>query len=310
VVRSLRACEHATTPGAVACPLPPDLPACGSNQGCPYGTLCVDATCQVVGCGSHGGIADCTGNNVCDGDKCVVAECNGVTGNCARGFHCEPASGIFGSISGTCHPDAPGATYCASDTDCIAFGSFNPRCVDGVCARQKKLRRRARCVADDDCFKSCLRGRSRVRMPLCSAAGACVCADCTDDAQCNAAFSCSGGQPEVCRGGMCFCPPLPAGGGGGFPTNLPPGDYAVTICVDGTVSLPCQQVGTIPFEGAAPFKAALLGAIDQWLAATAGSGCARGAAVYSGFDGRAFTVTISATCGEATETVRITVRLL
>jgi hypothetical protein len=309
VERALRGCEHATVPG-IACPLPPDLPACGSNQGCPYGTLCIDATCQIVGCGSHGGVADCTGNNVCDGDKCVVAECNAVTANCARGFHCEAASGIFGSISGSCLPDDPGATYCASDTDCIAMGEFNPRCVDGVCARGRRMRRGARCTADGDCFRACLRSRSRVRVPLCSAAGVCVCADCTDGDQCNALFSCSGGQAEVCRRGTCVCPPIRTGGGDGFPTDLPPGNYSVTICVSGTVSLPCQYAGTIPFAGVAQFKAALLGAIDQWLAVTAGSDCARGAAVYSAFDGTSFTVTASATCGSASETVEIRVRLL
>jgi hypothetical protein len=306
--RALRACEHGT--GPVACPLPPDLPACGTNQGCPYGTLCIDSTCQVLGCGSHNGVADCTGNNTCDGEKCVVSECNAVTANCARGFHCAPAPGIFGSISGSCLPDDPGATYCASNTDCIAIGNFNPTCVNGVCARRNRRKRRARCTADVDCFRSCLRGRSGVRVPLCDASGSCVCANCSDTGQCNEMFSCSGGQAEVCRKGTCVCPPIPAGGGDGFPTDLPPGNYSLTICISGTVSLPCQTAGTIPFQGIAQFKAAILGAINQWLAATAGSDCSRGATTYSGFDGTSFSVTITATCGTASETLRLTLRLL
>jgi hypothetical protein len=313
VLQAIRACETSTAAGT-DCPLPSDLPACGSNQGCPFGSLCVDATCQVVGCGSHAGVADCTGTNRCDGDKCVVADCAGVDANCARGFHCTPGTGLLGSLSGTCEGNTPGTTYCAFDTDCIAPGSPNPRCLGGVCGHAAARNRRARCTADTDCFRACLRGSAVVRVPLCDAAGTCVCGGCTDDADCNARFSCGGGQPEVCRpNGTCFCPPVSGGGGGGgggFPTNLPPGNYALTICISGTASIPCQSLGVLPFAGAAAFKTALLDAIDQWLAATAGSDCTRGAATYSAFDGSSFTVTIGATCGSASETIQITARLV
>src|SRR5262249_30740308 len=148
-----------------------------SHHDCPFGTLCVDATCQVVGCGSRNGVAECTGNNLCDGDKCVVGECSAATSNCARGFHCEPVEGPLASISGSCVPDETGVTYCASDTDCIAPGNFNPRCIDGVCGTRRG-RGRARCTDDADCFKSCLRSRAAVGIPYCDPAGTCVCGGC------------------------------------------------------------------------------------------------------------------------------------
>ena len=91
-----RACQRNPVPGAAQCLPPKDLPACGSNNSCPYGSLCVDATCQVVGCGSHDGVADCTGNNACKYDKCVVADCSGATANCPKGFHCAVENSEFG----------------------------------------------------------------------------------------------------------------------------------------------------------------------------------------------------------------------
>ena len=99
-----------------------------------------------------------------------------------------------------------------------------------------------------------------------------------------------------------------------MPTNLPPGNYTVTLCVSGYVSLPCQVAGTIPFQGVSQFQSALDSVINQWLAATAGlPDCTRSAATYSAFDGSSFTVTFSVTCSSegtsVSETVNITVRL-
>ena len=98
-----------------------------------------------------------------------------------------------------------------------------------------------------------------------------------------------------------------------MPTNLPPGNYTVTMCVSGYVSLPCQVAGTIPFQGVSQFQNALDSVINQWLAATAGlPDCTRGATTYSPYDGSSFTVTFSVTCsspsGSVSETVNITVQ--
>jgi len=164
--QALKACEASPVAGPAACLPPKDLPACGSHHGCPYGALCIDSTCQVLGCGSHNGVADCTGTNRCDGDKCVVAECSAVTANCPRGFHCEPASPPFDGISGACLPDVPGVGYCSVNTDCIEQGNFNPTCMQGICTRQ--VRRLGSCQNDADCSRWCRRGRhchcSRVRV--------------------------------------------------------------------------------------------------------------------------------------------------
>ena len=120
--------------------------------------------------------------------------------------------------------------------------------------------------------------------------------------------TCCGGAAPLCAGGTCH-PGTP--GGDGFPTDLPPGNYELSICISGTITLPCQSAGTIPFQGLAQLKAAITSALDQWLVATAGTpDCTRGATTYSGFDGTEFTATATATCGDATGTVRIIVRHL
>ena len=120
--------------------------------------------------------------------------------------------------------------------------------------------------------------------------------------------TCCGGDRPLCDGGTCR-PGTP--GSDGFPSNLPPGDYALSICISGTVTVPCQSAGMIPFQGLASFKAAIAAAFEQFLVATAGTAdCSRGATTYSGFDGAAFTAAATATCGQATETLTITVRHL
>ncbi len=201
---ALRACETSRVPGPAQCLPPKDLPLCGSNHDCPYGALCIDATCQVLGCGSHNGVADCTGNNRCNAGQCVVADCSAVTANCPRGFHCEPASPPFSDISGTCMPDAPGVSYCSGAADCIAQGNFNPTCEQGICTRQ--LRRFGRCEADGDCARWCRRGRGAVRPGRCDAAGLCVCPNCVDDDQCAQLLPCAPGRASVCLpSGTCVC---------------------------------------------------------------------------------------------------------
>jgi hypothetical protein len=199
-----RACQASKVPGPAACLPPKDLPGCGTNNACPYGSLCVDAICQVVGCGSHNGVADCTGNNVCVGARCVVAECGAVSANCAKGFHCQPADPPFSDISGTCVADQVGVSYCAWDTDCIAPGNFNPTCMQGVCTSQ--TRRFGRCESDGDCPRWCRRGRGAMRLFRCDAAGMCVCPSCNEDAQCGQLLPCPQGRVSTCLpSGTCVC---------------------------------------------------------------------------------------------------------
>jgi len=127
----------------------------------------------VLDCGSHNGIADCTGTNRCAGDKCVVGECSAVTANCPKGFDCEPARSPFNDISGTCAPDEPGVGYCTGNVDCVALGNFNPTCMQGICTHQDQ--RLGHCETHDDCRRWCRRGLNAVRMPRCGAAGTCIC---------------------------------------------------------------------------------------------------------------------------------------
>jgi hypothetical protein len=182
--------------------------AANTVHNCPYGSLCVDAICQVIGCGSHNGIADCTGNNVCVGERCVVAECGAVSANCAKGFHCQPADPPFSDISGTCVADQVGVSYCAWDTDCIAPGNFNPTCMQGVCTSQ--TRRLGRCESDGDCPRWCRRGRGAMRLFRCDAAGMCVCSSCIDDAQCGQLLACPQRRTPTCLpSGTCACRKLP-----------------------------------------------------------------------------------------------------
>lgn len=90
-----------------------------------------------------------------------------------------------------------------------------------------------------------------------------------------------------------------------------PATTRLVICISGSGSVPCQNAGTIPFQGLAQFKNAIASALDRWLAATARTpDRSRGAATYSGFNGSEFSATASATCGDATETLTLTVRHL
>ena len=211
---AVRAClQRARAGQPVACEPTEDFPACLTNRGCPYGTLCTDGRCQVVACGA-GDPASCSGDRTCLGEQCVVADCRGSDQNCPDAFHCAPA----GLGSGTCVPVDPNRRACTSDTDCIAAGDFNPRCLRGVCAARK--RRRA-CEADADCFPACRKGGAAARLGYCDAAGRCVCANCESQAQCAARFSCESGQAAECRpNGSCRCPGSPSSGGRGVCTTF------------------------------------------------------------------------------------------
>jgi len=121
--RAVRGCKKLVAAGfPVACPPPEDLPACLTNHSCPFGALCVDATCQVVACGE--GLPECGGLRTCDGEKCVVGDCSGSTENCPAGFHCN----------GLCLPDDPGVDYCTNDVACIEAGEFLRACCRGICS--------------------------------------------------------------------------------------------------------------------------------------------------------------------------------
>jgi hypothetical protein len=167
------------------------------------------------------------------------------------------------------------------------------------------------CGGDGLCHgpDTCSGGTCPVEYPHCGPDGRCWTGAC--ESLCGT-DNCCGGDYPVCEGdGRCHRAPED---GGGVPTNLPPGNYTVTICISGYVSLPCQAVGTIPFQSVSQFQSALNSVINQWLAATAGTpDCTRGATTYSAFNGSSFTVSFSATCsspsGSVTETVTITVRL-
>jgi hypothetical protein len=136
--RAMRACRQTVRQGLPAvCAPPADLPACLTNHNCPYGSLCVDAICQVVPCeGPPGGVSPCTGLSTCQGDKCVVGDCAGSTESCPAGLHCEPADGVLGSISGTCQSDDPGIVHCTGNVDCITAGVPNLVCARGVCVKR------------------------------------------------------------------------------------------------------------------------------------------------------------------------------
>ncbi|TMA34436.1 MAG: hypothetical protein E6J79_16620 [Deltaproteobacteria bacterium] len=208
-------------------------------------------------------------------DRCQGAVCPAGYPNCGPDGRCwtQPCAELCGSsCCGGSHP------VCGSDSLCHPPDS----CGDRTCPVDYP-----HCGPDGKCWNG----------PCANVCG-------TDN--------CCGGDHPVCKSdGLCYRDPT-SDGGSGVPANLPPGNYTVTMCVSGYVSLPCQPVGTIPFEGRTQFQTALNTAINQWLAATAGiPDCTRGATTYSAFDGSSFTVTFAVTCtspaGSVSETVHITV---
>lgn len=136
IAAGLRDCRRVVRSGAAAvCAAPSDLPACLSNHACPFGALCADGACQVVACGDDG--VGCAGHQTCQGDHCVVADCEASSENCPSGLHCEPAAPPFESISGSCAADDPARRYCTTGADCITPGEPGLVCVRGDCVRRR-----------------------------------------------------------------------------------------------------------------------------------------------------------------------------
>src|SRR5207244_3497965 len=61
------------------------------------------------------------------------------------------------------------------------------------------------------------------------------------------------------------------------PIWLPPGIYNVTLCADGTVTIPCQQVGTFPIHDLAKFERAISGTLSKVLSSNGAGNCTLGA---------------------------------
>jgi len=249
--------------------------------------------------------------------KDMVATCLTAGGTCT--YTCDDANPCPTGkqcVDGQCildPPDRCGGGVCPADyPNCGPDGRcWTKPCADlcgaGCCGGGFPI-----CGGDGLCHPpdACGAGTCPVGYPHCGTDGRCWTKAC--DNLCGA-DNCCGGDHPICKSdGLCY-PDNPTGGGGGVPTNLPPGNYTVSMCVSGYVSLPCQAVGSIPFQGVAQFQNALNTVINQWLAATAGlPDCTRGATTYSPYDGSSFTVTFSVTCsspaGSVSETVNITVQ--
>jgi hypothetical protein len=96
---------------------------------------------------------------------------------------------------------------------------------------------------------------------------------------------------QVCVNGMCFRKPKPK-----QPTvQLPPGNYNVSFCASGAVTIACQAVGTFPIVAFDVFEQAIQSAMTQFLAANGAAGCALGTGQVANAGG-GVDVTFSATC--------------
>ena len=230
----LQLCRAAVRAGAAArCAPPPELPACLSNNGCPFGALCADGACQVVPCG--GG---CAGHQTCQGDHCVVADCEASTQNCPAGLHCEPALPPYASISGTCAADDPSVHYCTSHVDCIVPGTPNLRCDRGRCVHRKKKgggHHRATTTTLPATTTTAVSTTTTTSLP--------ACAD---------VFDCPGGSSVCCSG---HCVPDPYAGKGICTTS-----YAAqcTLCDLAADDCPCNGIFCDSCEG----SASLSGCVD------------------------------------------------
>ena len=144
----------------------------------------------------------------------------------------------------------------------------------------------------------------------CAAGSVCGQGSCTDPCPAGTPVAC--GDPLVCcaAGSVCGqggCAQPPTG-----PPTLPPGNYNVTICISGTISLPCTPVGTFPISQLGAFEQAMQGAINQFLASGGAEGCSIGAGQATSAGG-GVDVRFSATCTDpsgasASETVVLEVR--
>ena len=96
---------------------------------------------------------------------------------------------------------------------------------------------------------------------------------------------CPLGRP-VCDMGKLRCVPEP---------SLAPGNYTITFCASGTVTIPCQPVGTFPIFAFNAFKQAMQSALGQFLSANGAAGCTFGGGQTERAEG-GLNVTFSATC--------------
>src|SRR5438093_563146 len=74
-----------------------------------------------------------------------------------------------------------------------------------------------------------------------------------------------------------------------------PGNYPVTFGASGTVTIPCQPVGTFPIIAFNAFKQAMQSALGQFLSANGAEGCSLGGGQTVRAEG-GLNVTFSATC--------------
>ena len=99
---------------------------------------------------------------------------------------------------------------------------------------------------------------------------------------------CPMGRP-ICDAGRLRCERQP-----GAP-SLPAGNYNVSFCASGEVTIPCQGVGMFPIANFNLFEQAIQSAMSQFLAANGAGGCSLGAGQAAAAGG-GVNVTFSATC--------------
>ena len=77
--------------------------------------------------------------------------------------------------------------------------------------------------------------------------------------------------------------------------SLAPGNYTITFCASGAVTIPCQPVGTFPIIAFNAFKQAMQSALGQFLSANGAAGCSLGGGQTVRAEG-GLNVTFSASC--------------
>jgi len=246
---------------------------------------------------------------------------------CSGGQQCNQGQCIMDTPTAKCpqlpplkHPKPPtteacgnifcpiGTPYCDQTTStCVA----NPP-GSGCPVGSKACGDRFCCPSQDTCNRS---GCCGSQFPVacgdycCAPGSVCGQGNCADPCPANAPVAC--GDPLVCCApdsvcGQAGCNDSPTG-----PT-LPAGTYNVTICISGTISLPCTPVGSFPISQLGVFEQAMQSVISQFLASGGAQGCSIGAGQASAAGG-GVDVQFSATCsdpsgGSATETVILEVR--
>jgi hypothetical protein len=203
-----------------------------------------------------------------------------------------------------------GTPYCDHGTStCVANpplecpATYPVACQNGIC-----------CPSGATCNTSgCCGGQYPVPCGdyCCTPGSICGQGGCADP--CPAATPVACGNPLVCCAASTVCgrdcntttTTLPG-------PSLPPGNYNVTICVSGTISLPCTPIGTFPVSQLGAFEQAMQGAISQFLSSGGAQGCSIGAGQASAAGG-GVDVRFSATCTDpsgasASETVLLKVR--